>query len=384
MLTLCCNFLFTSAQFVYKVKADSVKITNDSCNAELILENSTPSVKGFLYNKGNGRTEFRKPVFKLTDSTYLFGADTLTMSAFINNGNAFNGLATIGTKDNNDFRFITNGQERGRIISTGEFLWNTPTCSDNFYKIHLNGNIRTYGLENRFGDSPDNLTSNTWFGFCNFNVVKITTSPFGSWEARLNLKASGTEVAYEMQYGNGDPGSGIKIQWGAFTLYAVNRPLQFNVNNVAIAEVGPDGLSINKLAYLSSGEKLQVNGQVRIDTLNNATGSYSYVVWDSATHRLQKVYTGISKFSISTAGDAGFTAGNEQVTSLPVISANRTVTLTGSEGQAMKIYVKNNSVNTWSVSPAIQLKNGTTITSLTNSYTYDMIYIDGGWKVLNW
>lgn len=46
-------------KFTYKIKADSVKITNDSCTAELILENSTKNVNGFLYNRGNGRTEFR-------------------------------------------------------------------------------------------------------------------------------------------------------------------------------------------------------------------------------------------------------------------------------------------------------------------------------------
>lgn len=64
------------AQFVYKIKADSVLITNDSCTAELNLENSTKNVKGFLYNKGNGRTEFRRAV-KLNDSTIIFGTDTL-------------------------------------------------------------------------------------------------------------------------------------------------------------------------------------------------------------------------------------------------------------------------------------------------------------------
>ncbi len=47
------------SQFTYRIKADSVKITNDSCTAELIIENSTKNVTGFLYNKGNGRTEFR-------------------------------------------------------------------------------------------------------------------------------------------------------------------------------------------------------------------------------------------------------------------------------------------------------------------------------------
>ncbi|MGN6294067.1 MAG: hypothetical protein ACTHMV_15075 [Chitinophagaceae bacterium] len=59
------------AQFTYKIKADSVKITNDSCTAELILENQTKAVKGFLYNKGNGRTEFKKALNRLNDTLIL-------------------------------------------------------------------------------------------------------------------------------------------------------------------------------------------------------------------------------------------------------------------------------------------------------------------------
>jgi hypothetical protein len=69
------------SQYVHKIKADSVKITNDSCNAELILENSTRNVQGsFLYNKGNGRTEFRKVLTKFSANVYLVGADTLQVS----------------------------------------------------------------------------------------------------------------------------------------------------------------------------------------------------------------------------------------------------------------------------------------------------------------
>ena len=72
-LTAALFFFSPSAfsQFVYKIKADSVKITNDSCNAELILENSTRNVDGFLYNKGNGRTEFRKGLTKINDSVFF-------------------------------------------------------------------------------------------------------------------------------------------------------------------------------------------------------------------------------------------------------------------------------------------------------------------------
>ncbi|RYG00924.1 MAG: hypothetical protein EOO07_34835, partial [Chitinophagaceae bacterium] len=82
-LFACAFFLLfscaVSAQYVHKIKADSVKITNDSCTAELILENSTKLVPGFLYNKGNGRTEFRRAVTPLPGGAYLIGGDTLQM-----------------------------------------------------------------------------------------------------------------------------------------------------------------------------------------------------------------------------------------------------------------------------------------------------------------
>ena len=69
-ITVLLGFSAAKAQYVYKIKADSVLITNDSCTAELIIENSTKNVKGFLVNKGNGRTEFRRAQ-KLTDSSFV-------------------------------------------------------------------------------------------------------------------------------------------------------------------------------------------------------------------------------------------------------------------------------------------------------------------------
>ena len=66
--------------FIYKIKADSVRIYNDSCTAELILENRTKDTLGFLYNKGNGRTEFRRALTALGGMRYLIGRDTLDLS----------------------------------------------------------------------------------------------------------------------------------------------------------------------------------------------------------------------------------------------------------------------------------------------------------------
>src|SRR6185436_19954371 len=92
-ITVCMCTSILSAQFVYKIKADSVLITNDSCTAELNLENRTKDTLGFLFNKGRGRTEFRRGIIKLTDSTSLIGADTIKLT---NGSSASNGLTKTG------------------------------------------------------------------------------------------------------------------------------------------------------------------------------------------------------------------------------------------------------------------------------------------------
>src|SRR5882757_3048342 len=90
------------AQSVYTIKADSVKLTNCD-SSELIIENHTQNVPGFLYNTGNGRTIFKRGAFKLNDSLYIIGADTLNLGAraWLQGGNAFGTTGILGTLDNN-------------------------------------------------------------------------------------------------------------------------------------------------------------------------------------------------------------------------------------------------------------------------------------------
>lgn len=69
------------AQYVYVIKADSVKLT--SCDSsELIIENHTQAVPGFLFNTGNGRTVFKRALIPLNDSAFLVGGDTLHTGGF--------------------------------------------------------------------------------------------------------------------------------------------------------------------------------------------------------------------------------------------------------------------------------------------------------------
>ncbi|MGO4294489.1 tail fiber domain-containing protein [Chitinophaga sp. RAB17] len=72
----------SQAQQVYQIRADSVRIYSNCDTAELIIENRTKAVPGFLFNKGNGRTEFRKINLKKIDNTRIAipGQDTLDLT----------------------------------------------------------------------------------------------------------------------------------------------------------------------------------------------------------------------------------------------------------------------------------------------------------------
>lgn len=91
-LVLTCTSQVIYAQYVYTIKADSVKITNSCDTAELIIENHTQTVPGFLYNKGRGRTEFRRGAIALNDSLYVIGGDTINLYKGRVNVTASNGL----------------------------------------------------------------------------------------------------------------------------------------------------------------------------------------------------------------------------------------------------------------------------------------------------
>src|SRR5580692_11372132 len=92
VIVLLSGFTDLLAQYVYTIKADSVKITNCD-SAELILENHTQNIPGFLFNTGNGRTIFKRALQKINDSVYLIGADTLKIQG---NPLASNGVSYSG------------------------------------------------------------------------------------------------------------------------------------------------------------------------------------------------------------------------------------------------------------------------------------------------
>lgn len=136
LITAMCVVNVVSAQYVYTIKADSVKITNHCDTAELIIENHTQNILGFLYNKGKGRTEFRR-ILKLNDSTLIFGDDTLS---FRGNIQANNGLGIFEGK-------VQLGQPIGESGNPAQLLLNREVPL-NGYEISFSNTGRSIGLKN--------------------------------------------------------------------------------------------------------------------------------------------------------------------------------------------------------------------------------------------
>lgn len=73
--------LQASAQKKYQISADSVRIFSDCGEAELVIENKTRYVDGYLFNKGFGRTEFKRlELVSVGDSAIAIpGQDTILL-----------------------------------------------------------------------------------------------------------------------------------------------------------------------------------------------------------------------------------------------------------------------------------------------------------------
>ncbi len=71
-LTLTIAVTMASAQTKSRLtlQADSVDIHNYD-SAELIIQNHTQNVPGFLFNTGNGRTQLKHVLVGISDSVYL-------------------------------------------------------------------------------------------------------------------------------------------------------------------------------------------------------------------------------------------------------------------------------------------------------------------------
>lgn len=189
-----------SAQYVYTVKADSVKLTGCDSN-ELIIENHSQGVPGFLFNTGRGRTVFKRGLVKVSDTLYLVGADSLRMPrAWVQGGNSFGATGVLGTLDNNHLDLYTSGAFRGRVTNLGN--WLVGTAADNGARLQVVGSGYV-GLPN-FNQSFTVRAngSNNWDRGADFNFTDSdgVSHSFGLKIAAYNGSGGNNRIVKIFQY----------------------------------------------------------------------------------------------------------------------------------------------------------------------------------------
>jgi hypothetical protein len=165
-------FLITGtarAQHVYQIRADSVRIYNVCDTAELIIENRTRGVSGFLFNKGNGRTEFRRIKLESIGNSQLAitGQDTLDLGTLSGIG----GIDTI-YRYGDYIRYVKKGAVHDLYAPAN------PVTNETLQSVTDRGASTTHNMEVR------KVTSTTE------NALNTQLYANGNFEARSNIAPS--------------------------------------------------------------------------------------------------------------------------------------------------------------------------------------------------
>jgi hypothetical protein len=239
---MCTSFL--SAQYIYKIKADSVLITNDSCNAELIIENSTKHVLGFLYNKGNGRTEFRS------------GS---AIGDFILNQNSIGQSARM---------WVTGQIRTDSTIRVGQLTTDPSGGNGMIYYNNTSNTYRNY----RAGGWEDFLTSGNIAGSngVQFYFDNIYTN---KWQFRLG----------EAPYGAGPPNPGATKLLGNSVIPMNGYVLTFNKgDNTSNESSNYTHVTSNRGITLGNSENIATGSLLRIGSFTEAGAKGSWYANETA------------------------------------------------------------------------------------------------------
>lgn len=195
------------SQHVYQIRADSVRIYNICDTAELIIENRTRGVAGFLYNKGNGRTEFRRVRLETIGNSQIAisGQDTLDIS---NLSGLRAGVDTI-YRNGDSLVYVKNGLAHAIFApASGGGGGATIYTADGT----LTGN-RTVSGASTYGLSLNNLT--------NYSVV--------AGQAGMKIRGADSVISFSTWGNNPDN----------------NRDLVVKKGNVSVGRIGDNTAGIN-------------------------------------------------------------------------------------------------------------------------------------------
>jgi hypothetical protein len=396
--------------YVYTIKADSVKITNTCDTAELIIENHTQTVPGFLFNKGRGRTEFRR-ISQFNDTSVVIGGDTIHLGRGYKNfananltydGNhfhngAFHGMSltdfsSIGFKSNN-----TNGSKSTEITMDPNQGYNL-NVNNTTDPENLRQGVLIVDGRDFIGGVATTTADISQFGQLSMGDVRIdlntTTNDLntGDW------KNAGVAIGYLTDF---DPVEvDLYAKEGTMRLYTTNEiknnriEMNFNRGEYLTTYCGKNDIGSSGVIQTPRGFTFSANGPLqsplfldfRLTGLPVSTNSQDsvLVISDSGQVRKQAQSSLTPALNIIQGDIVDITAAVDAVTKLPNLQshAGHSVSLPPAANYAgKKIYIwnQNASVNVWTFASSITLPDGTTSNTIPNQSTIELLSDGNVW-----
>lgn len=239
------------SQHVYQIRADSVRIYNVCDTAELIIENRTRGVAGFLYNKGNGRTEFRRLQLESIGGNQIAisGQDTLDISTLPGIG----GVDTI-YRDGNYIKYNKRGITYSLLA---------PVAEDNLQTVTSRGSITNQRMQiHDPGVGPDTYT------YAPFGITRTSAAGNPSYWAMTKsgtiVYGAGINTANEMIIGQAFPdltiaptlyvrtGGMVGVNKSPAHAMDINGNIRwngYNIGNPRAAKIGYSGGDYGGIGY---------------------------------------------------------------------------------------------------------------------------------------
>jgi hypothetical protein len=242
----------------YTITADTVLLT--SCDSsELIIQNHTQNIPGFLFNTGNGRTIFKRGLQQLGNGSFLVGADTL--NPWIQGGNRFGTTGILGSLDNNHLDFYTNDSARVRVTNTGNLL--LGSSSDNGNKLQVSG-ASTFTGTLQMNITPDSTDSRYYMTMENGDFI-------GANGRNMYFQLASPLNNYYFTFGHVPIGTAQPtLTLAGPGVIGPNMTITSPSNNFDLYGVQNIGLDANPLYIYSGG----YNGQAGVVISRNSRSNY--------------------------------------------------------------------------------------------------------------
>jgi hypothetical protein len=390
--------------YIYTIKADSVKITNTCDTAELIIENHTQTVPGFLFNKGRGRTEFRR-ITQYDDTTVVIGGDTIHLGrGYKNFANA--DLTFTGNR-------IHNGAFRAMSLTDFNKIGFKSNTTDGLRSTEMSMDSRRgYNLIMTNSSNPDlvKTTTQTADDHSTYTEIAATTGDFAKY-----LQMVGSERLFSIMVGDhatdGSYGTSAGINIGVMTdtdprevdiysqdgtmhIYTANAAnktrieMNFNKGDYLTTtcskyDVGGSGVSQTPTGFTFSAAGLLGFKLPGLPISTNSQDSV-LVISDSGQVKKQAQSSLTPALNIITGDIVDITAQVDAVTKLPNLQshAGHSVSLPAAAsytGKKIYIWNQNASVNVWTFSSSITLPDGSTSNAIPNQSTIELLSDGNVW-----